>query len=131
MYISSMSDIREFNSIEEMLEYLRETRERGLEAADKHHLKVSDLKHGDYFVRLHETGVLIFGEVLERTAYPEDTETIVSSRLNGYVYGRCYSILCPEGEFGSTHITHIQSKIPRDVFELAKSNGWLHAEPTN
>jgi len=123
--------MREFNSIEEMLEYLAQARQEGIEAAKGHHIQVSDLRHGDYFIRVHESGVLIFGEVLEHTSYPEDSGAIKRSRCNGYVYGRCYSILCPEGELGDTHITNVQSKIPRDVFERAKANGWLHAEPTN
>lgn len=131
MYAPSMTNIREFDTIEEMLEYLEEARKQGLENAKKRHLKVSDLKHGDHFVRLHESGILIFGEVLEHTDFPEDAESIMSSRLNGYVYGRCYSILCPEGEFGTTHITMIQSKIPKDLFDLAQANGWLHTYPSN
>jgi hypothetical protein len=123
--------MQEFNTIEEMLEYLEEARKQGLEKAKGHHLKVSDFKHGDHFVRLHPCGVMIFGEVLEHTDYPEDSATIKTGRISGYVYARCYSTLCPEGEFGDTHITMIQSKIPKDLFELARVNGWLHTYPSN
>ena len=122
-----------FGSVEELFEWLDEKREAGREAAEHHHLKVSDLTHGDHFVspRPDYGGLIIFGEVLEHTNYPEDASSIKMSRLNGYVYGRCYSVECVEGEFGDTHITNIAAKIPAEVFERAKANGWRNLESTN
>jgi hypothetical protein len=119
--------IKSFDSIEELLEHIAAENERGREAAKDHPVKVSELRHGDCVVSPRpDYGVMVFGEVLERTEYPEDAENIQMSRLNGFVFGRWYSPLCVEGEYGDTHITNIATKIPREVFERAKINGFRH-----
>ena len=122
--------IREFDSVEELFDEMRRDQEAADERAKTHHLGVADLKHGDCFiVPRPDIGVVIFGEVIEHDdKYPEDNESIQESRLRGYVYARCYSPLCVEGELGDTHITRIQAKISRNDFDHAKANGWRHME---
>jgi len=101
--------------------------------ARAHHIKVEDLKHGDHFICVREDlGFVIFGEVIEHfDEYPEEAEKIAEFRARGYVFGRCYSELCPQGELGDTHLTTISVKVSRAVFERAKANGWRHLVPCN
>lgn len=122
--------MRAFGSVEELFYELRRDQEAADEKAKTHHLGVADLKHGDCFVSPRpDFGVVVFGEVIEHDdKYPEDNEHIRDARLRGYVYARCYSPLCVEGELGDTHITMIEAKVSREVFERAKANGWRHTE---
>jgi hypothetical protein len=50
-------------------------------------------------------------------------DVIVSAHARGYRFGWCYSIVEPEGELGSTHISRM---IPLDQrqFDKAKEHGW-------
>lgn len=117
--------VKTFQSSEEMFADLEARVEAGREAAKIHHIKAADLPHGSYFVYGHfEVGELIFGEVIEVTEYPEDNESIAQGRENGYIFARCYSVLCPEGELGDTHITRISRVISKEEFEVAKEAGW-------
>jgi hypothetical protein len=109
-----------------MFDAMRQDQEAADEKAKTHHMGVADLKHGDCFVSPEPMlGVVVFGEVIEHDdKYPEDNEHIRDARLRGYVYARCYSQMCPEGELGDKHITTIQAKISREDFDRAKANGW-------
>jgi hypothetical protein len=42
----------------------------------------------------------------------------------GYRVGQCYSVVCPDGEYGSTHISTMQ-KITPELFELARRCDWV------
>lgn len=126
-----MPRIYTFDSMEDLLASLRKDQEAADERAKTHPVKIEDLKHGDICVSPRpDFGVTVFGEVWEYSEkYPEDNPTIQQSRRRGYIYGRFYSALCPEGEVGSTHITTIVGTVPREVFERAKANGFRHLEP--
>lgn len=88
-------------------------------------MKISNLKHGDYFVSLRpDFGLVIFCEVMEHTSYPEDDESIAEGRSRGYVFGKCYSIACTDGELGSTHISNISFKLSKKLFERARARGF-------
>lgn len=125
-----MTKIYAFDSMEEMFDAMRQDQEAADEKAKTHHLGVADLKHGDCFVSPEPLlGCLVFGEVIEHCdEYPEDNESIREGRLRGYIYARCYSPMCADGELGDKHITTIQAKVPREVFDRAKANGWRHTE---
>jgi hypothetical protein len=124
--------MKEFDSLEDMFADIAARVEAGKKAAENHPIKVKDLRHGDYFAYQHPVhNILIFGEVIEKTEYPEDDGSIATARANGFVYGRCYSVLCPEGELGDTHVTYITHKIDKAVFERARVNGFHHLNPTN
>jgi len=124
--------MKEFASLEEMFADIAARVEAGKKAAENHPIKVKDLRHGDHFAYHHPVhDIYIFGEVIETTEYPEDNESIASARANGFVYGRCYSVLCPEGEFGDTHVTYITHKIDKSMFERARANGFHHLRATN
>lgn len=68
------------------------------------------LEKGDCFATDPGLGFLIFGEILEE---PED----------GYAFGKCYSVVVPDGELGDSHIS-VLVPITREEFELARSRGW-------
>jgi hypothetical protein len=125
--------IYEFDSVEDLFAAMEADQKAADEAAKTHHLKVEDFKHGDYFASPRpDFGVVIFGEVWEYCEkYPEDNESIQEARQRGYLYGRCFSPICPEGEIGSTHITNVSAKVSAEVFERAKANGFRHLDPVD
>jgi len=118
--------IRAFSSLDEMFAALDADQEVATEVAKTHPVKIEDLRHGDFFASPRpDHGVVVYGEVWEHSEdYPEDNEHIQESRDGGYVYGRCYSPIVPEGEIGSTHITRVGAKITAEEFEAAKANGF-------
>ena len=125
--------IRFFDSDEELSAYLAEQTEEGERLAKDHPIKVEDFDHGDCFISVRiDHDCVIFGEVMTHSKeYPEDTSSIQESRKRGFLYGYCYSVLCAEGEIGSTHITRVNAKISKAVFERAKANGWRHLKASN
>ena len=127
-----MSNVKQFDDINDLFDFIEEANRRGQEAMKDHPVKVADLRHGDFVVSFRpDHGTVIFGEVVETTAYEEDNESIADSRTRGWIFGRYYSHLCVEGELGDTHVTRINAKITKAVFERAKANGWRHLNPTN
>lgn len=50
-------------------------------------------------------------------------EALAESRTRGYLFGRCYSIVEPEGEIGSTHVSQVMP-ISKELFDLARESGW-------
>jgi hypothetical protein len=86
-------------------------------------VKPSELSHGDYFIRTWGE-VAIYCQVLEHTEYPQDISVIEDRRKHGFVFGRCFSVLCPDGEYGDTSVGDIKAKINTETFERARLNGW-------
>lgn len=115
--------VQTFDSLDDLLAYLHHAENSAQERAKTHHLKVEDLRHGDYFSRVSH-GVTIFGEVIENTDDPEEDAEIKRGRQRGYVFARCFSVFSPFGELGDTHITNISEKIDRTTFDRAEANGW-------
>ncbi len=112
---------------------MRKDQEVADEAAKTHPIQVEDFKHGDCLLSLRpELGITIFGEVATYSEkYPEDNESITDGMTQGYLYGRCFSQLCPDGELGSIHITRVSAKISREDFERAKANRWRNPARSN
>jgi hypothetical protein len=125
--------VKFFDSVDDMFDHVEREQERGLELAKKHPVKIENLRHGDCFVSIRkDLGVAIFGVVIETSEqYPEDNESIAESRANGFVFAKCASPLCVEGELRDIHITRINGKIEKDLFDRAKANGWRHVEASN
>ena len=61
----------------------------------------------------------------EREAgWPQETVNhLASSLARGYLFGRCYSVIEPEGELGSTHKSQAWPIAP-GLFQLAQRVGW-------
>ena len=119
------------SSFEELLEFLASTDEEG-EARFESGVEARDLPHGSYFMAVDNTKTtIIFGQSLERTAFPEDALVIAASRSAGHIYGRCYSTACLNGELGHIALSSVVAVIEADVFERARINGWRHLEELN
>lgn len=120
-----------FESFEDLAKYISSNEEAAKLAAGQRDGLLKALTHGTYFVSvLPEEQLVIFGKV-EQSEYPEDDAGIAESRNRGYIFGRCYSVACPEGELGDTHITNVTTKISEAVFNRAKANGWRHVRDEN
>lgn len=78
---------------------------------------------GVHFLRQTDLGFDIYGEVVGGDDEAE-RQQLVRSHADGYVYGRCYSVACPAGEYGSTHVTRITRVVPPEEFEEARKTGW-------
>lgn len=125
--------VHTFDTAQELMDFLESVRENDLRSLMKSELKPHHLTEGTCFVRFWQDfgeTLLIFGEV-KRSPYEEDWPFEEDARRNGYIMGRCYSIVCPQGELGSTHVSRINYLISREAFETAKANGWRHTEKTN
>ena len=113
---------------------------------------MTEFKDGDYFVSLGG-GLTIWGQVSKEAPvrpsnevlaslskdqrdellddYAAEVEMYESLEEGGYLFGNCYSVMCPEGEMGSTHVTMVTAKVDEATFLRAKINGWRHVDPTN
>jgi hypothetical protein len=121
-----------FESFEDLANYISSNEETAKVVAGQKEGLLKVLTHGTYFASIRpDLELVIFGEVLEHTKYPEDTAGILARRVNGYIFGRCYSVLCHDGELGDTHVGNITCKITKQVFDRARANGWRHIQDTN
>jgi len=73
------------------------------------------LNPGSYAIRI-SNGLLIFTEI---------THDYSEVRMQGYVYGKHYSIVCPEGESGDAHRAAFLAVITRDMFDAARNRDWV------
>lgn len=80
---------------------------------------------GCYFIRLIDFGgpLVIFGEVIE-SPYEEDRELYKEPHMKGYRLTRCFSVVCPEGELGDTHVSTMHSLLSKEQFEKARAAHW-------
>jgi hypothetical protein len=120
--------VRAFKSVEDIFADIGVRVEQGRLDAANHHIRVDELQHGSYFMYEHPVYEMpFFGEVIETTEFPEDDVSIATARTNGFIFGRCYSWACIEGELGDTHVTRIERKLTREQFEAAKALNWEKA----
>jgi len=73
------------------------------------------LNPGTYAIRIAH-GLLIFSEI------KEDYKEV---GMEGFVFGKHYSIVCPMGESGDAHRSTFLAVITEEMFEAAKENGWM------
>ena len=126
---------REFDSMEAMWEFMREQERLANENTADWQRAIG---YGDYWMRMYEE-ILIFGYVntldeldaIERELGVEDDELafersmISNAHERGYRYGKAYSVVEPDGEWGSTHVSTM-IPISREMFEAARECGWTH-----
>jgi hypothetical protein len=98
--------------------------------------QTEDFKHGICFVRIERLpgigDVPIFAETIvpfrefyqDEEEFLEDEHSDNQSRSKGYIFGRHFSEICPEGELGSCHVSNVTAIISRESFEAAKKSGW-------
>jgi hypothetical protein len=127
-----MSDIKFFDSNDEMFNYLKEESEKALEWAERCDA-VSLIDSFNYFCLVAE-GMLIVGvkqpAVLPKDQYDSEEEynwEVEGERDNkrhGYVFARWYSLIVPEGELGGNHLSKcypLPDDIGKAIVELISS----------
>jgi hypothetical protein len=134
-----MADFKEFNSLDEMFEYMEDQTVKanaGLAPAQ------CDLTWGSYFVNFQPADdLVIFGRVFTADEARENeikagaseaeadfsSATLADSLTRGYLFGRAYSVWEPGGELGSTHRASAWP-ISRELFEAAQAVKWVPGE---
>lgn len=88
----------------------------------------ANCKVGDFFTREVKMGhevVSIWGEILPNISEDEDeNEIILSYEGDAYRFANCFSLLCPDGELGSVHLSVIGRLVTAEEFEAARARGW-------
>lgn len=111
-----------FATLEEMFARMDEQRQ----AADAHIQPwQAAVKPGDCFLRTDQP-VLIYGQVLPPPR--QDRKRYEQEHLRDFRLTRCFSVLCPEGEVGDTHISCFTRLLTPEEFAAAQANDW--PEPT-
>ncbi len=84
------------------------------------------VREPECFVMPHPGGLFVFGKVASRdeaeqwmAADPGERERY----RRGYRWCRCFSVQCPEGEFGHVHLG-VVIPVARREFDLASQRGW-------
>lgn len=133
----------------ESLEDLFNAMHRDVDAANS---RVTDeqraIGYGDYFIRIWEGNpfmgpghLTIYGHVTPRDTFMKEEKELGAgddelswtmhshddSYRRGFRFGWHYSVVEPDGELGSTHISTMK-KITREEFEAAKARGWEDKE---
>jgi hypothetical protein len=132
--------MKAFDSFDDMVAWMHEQEALANAALTPEQREIG---YGDHWVRQYDD-ILIFGyiptfeeiEAQERALGAEDEEIqfelemFIDSYGRGYRYGKCYSVVEPDGEWGSTHIVSMV-KITKEQFDFARANNWeLTAWPT-
>jgi hypothetical protein len=97
------------------------------------------IKPGQYFINFrHGPGLPIFGEILDiaTLGYDEEeqeyiNESYAEPHMRFYKPTKCYSMACPEGELGDTHLSDVDAIIDRELFEHYRENGWYGRRGAN
>jgi hypothetical protein len=121
----------EFESHEEMVDYLRKASEAAFEAITP---QQEALTYGSYWVQFHDIAnrQVVFGRVktLDETRdiiignggttaeVNAELKDIEAGLANGYMFGIAHSGWYPEGELGDTHKS-VAWPIPKELFEAA------------
>lgn len=122
-----------FDNADDMFAYMREQEEAANARVTPGQAQIG---YGAWWLRPYED-VVIFGYVPTQDevraseggdeADPEELqytlETLADAHRRGYRYGRAYSVIEPEGEWGSTHISTMV-EITEEQFNQAQAHGW-------
>lgn len=134
--------ILQFDGLNEAFEFMRQ---REQEANDRATDEQKAVDYGDYFWRLETLGpetIAIFTRcptldelaAIERRLGADEEEVtselemIEDAHKRGYRYGQHFSVVEPEGEWGSCHVASIVGKITAEDFELARRHGWRYPQ---
>ena len=127
--------IRGFDSIEEMLATMEEDERKAIASIKPRQQR--DLGWGTFGLRMvpsRQGEIPVWTEIYteDEAAKGEEPETMDDLRASygrGFRYGMHYSVLCPEGELGSAHISTMWPITELD-FHRAKEIGWTPQEDT-
>jgi hypothetical protein len=117
-----MSDIRFFDSNDEMFNYLKEQNRKAKEWAERVDA-ISIIDAFNYFGFV-EDDFLIIGKKLPATLprdqydseeeYRWEFESEKANREEGYIFGMWYSVIAPGGELGTNHLSRCHP-LPDDI----------------
>lgn len=115
-----MNKVTAFDNFDDMMAHINEERN----AADG---RVEDwqaaLKEDDCFIRYEPSiNAVIYGVV--EAIYKEDEKLYAEPHMKHFRPTRCFSFMCPEGEYGDVHVSSVSVIISKEVFEKAKQCGW-------
>ena len=118
--------IMAFNSPEEMMAYMEKSRE----AADANTDPVqASLNIGDFFIRTAQD-IIIYGEICDPVDGDSEEERDYQRRvyeaphMKLYRFSKCYSPVCPDGEYGDIHLSTVELKISSEMFQRCKDADW-------
>jgi hypothetical protein len=124
-----------FESQEEMAAYMAE--QEALATADALP-EQWEITWGDRVLRMVDDTLAVFGHIFtEREFLAENSkpgqapdeeilyelDSLRDAHTRGYRYGRWYSTVEPDGEYGSAHVVSLWG-ISKQDFATARSNGW-------
>lgn len=113
-----------FGSMDEMLDYM-DRQEK--EANERAHPVQRAIHYGDHVLRHHE-GFMVFGWLPEKDEVMKGEDRATQKMLGanferGYRYGKWFSELCPEGEWGDSHVSNLWP-IRAEEFKDARDTFW-------
>jgi hypothetical protein len=126
-------EVTAYDSVADMMDAIHSAREK---ADEQVRPSQAAAKVGDFFVKFFPPEqVIIFGEVLDpvesdRQAGADEDELnylrklYAEPHMKHFRFSRCFSVMCPEGELGDTHVSSILCVIPKEVFEKAREKNW-------
>lgn len=124
-----------FDDFDSMMEALQQQKERAKSWIKPRQARIT---YGDYWMSPRDDyGLLIFGRITprdeldateRRLGASEDEiayqhEVMDASYADGYRFGDAYSIACPEGELGDTHVSQM-APITEEEFNQARDLKW-------
>jgi hypothetical protein len=127
--------VQGFDSMEEMTAYLMQQERQAIENALPEQWNIT---WGARVVRIVDK-LAIFGQIYtEREFLAENTKAgeapseeilyelddLRNAHQRGYRYGRWYSVVEPEGEYGSAHVSTLWEITTLD-FDTARAGGWV------
>jgi hypothetical protein len=132
-----MTEFMEFESWEDAVSFMAEQTDRANERLAPEQVAVT---YGDCWVRFYDIAArtLIFGRITtldywdekiatakgeDRQEWMDEKVSVAESHERGYMYGKAYSVIEPDGEWGSTHRANLWP-IPEWLFEQARAAGW-------
>ena len=111
--------IKSFNNVEDMFAEIDKANKIADSNTDDFQ---KEIKPGNFFARNYE-GIVIYGEVVE-SPYEEDQELYKQPHMLNYRLTNCFSVLCPEGELGDTHVSEMHMVLTKEQFEQARKDNW-------
>jgi hypothetical protein len=99
----------------------------------------ASMKPSQYFINYsNDFGIAIFGQVLDTGhlgADPEEKSYIdqvySEPHMKFYKPTKCYSVACPDGEIGDTHLSSVSALIDESSFQYYQQNGWIKVPSTS
>lgn len=139
--------LQQFENFDEMIAAMSRDEENANSVLTEQQREVG---WGDYWIRvLGDYGLVIFGHVsslrelrkdliengCDEEEVAEEIASISEGYERGYRFGPAYSVACPEGELGDTHIANMVGKISKAEFVCAQECDWdlprtLESSPT-